>query len=40
MAAQIAKCLGYPPELWVLTALQDQVNEAGIKKLNWLSLEN
>ncbi len=30
-AAQIAKALGYPPELWVLTALQDQVNEAGIK---------
>ncbi|MGZ3789826.1 MAG: helix-turn-helix transcriptional regulator [Bacteriovorax sp.] len=30
-AAQIAKILGYPPELWVLTALQDQVNEAGIK---------
>jgi transcriptional regulator with XRE-family HTH domain len=30
-AAQIARALGYPPELWVLTALQDQVNEAGIK---------
>lgn len=30
-AAQIAITLGYPPELWVLTALQDQVNEAGIK---------
>lgn len=30
-AAQIAEALGYPSELWVLTALQDQLNEAGIK---------